>query len=118
MSHTYTACLTASLQEVDREQLSGTVLKLISSVASTAPTDDKSREAVIWHPAAVAVTTTNLNDPLGFGRIDLVNLRLVGTNAGCGTSLVTCTKMMDSDGLMGVLSACRREGQGDTAALG
>jgi hypothetical protein len=65
------------LQEVDREQLSGTVLKLISSVASTAPTDDKSREAVIWHPAAVAVTTQNLNDPLGFGRIDVVNLRLV-----------------------------------------
>lgn len=53
------------------------MLKLISSVASTAPTDDKSREAVIWHPAAVAVNTTNLNDPLGFGKIDVVNLRLV-----------------------------------------
>ena len=65
------------LQEVDREHLSQTVLKLISSVASTAPTDDKSREAVIWHPAAVAVNTQSLNDPLGFGKIDVVNLRLV-----------------------------------------
>lgn len=53
------------------------MLKLISSVASTAPTDDKSREAVIWHPAAVALHTTNLNDPLGFGKIDVVNMRLV-----------------------------------------
>lgn len=53
------------------------MLKLISSVASTAPTDDKSREAVIWHPAAVAVNTQNLNDPLGYGKIDVVNLRLV-----------------------------------------
>lgn len=55
------------------------MLKLISSVASTAPTDDKSREAVVWHPAAVAVTAHGaaLNDPLGFGRIDLPNLRLV-----------------------------------------
>jgi hypothetical protein len=77
LPHTPSPTTPNILQEVDREQLSGTVLKLISSVASTAPTDDKSREAVIWHPAAVAVNTQSRNDPLGFGKIDVVNLRLV-----------------------------------------
>jgi hypothetical protein len=80
------------LQEVDREQLSNTVLKLISSVASTAPTDDKSREAVIWHPAAVAVTTQHLNDPLGFGRIDVVNLRLVSCAASNRIGMHCCAR--------------------------
>jgi len=65
------------LQDVDREQLSQTVLKLISSVASTAPTDDKSRDAV-WHPTTTLTVTQHLHDPLGFGKIDVINMRLVG----------------------------------------
>lgn len=67
------------VQDVDREQLSQTVLKLISSVASTAPTDDKSRDAV-WHPTTTLTVTQNLHDPLGFGKIDVINLRLVSAH--------------------------------------
>eukprot|EP00879_Flechtneria_rotunda_P018324 GHRR01019221.1.p1 GENE.GHRR01019221.1~~GHRR01019221.1.p1 ORF type:complete len:279 (+),score=98.16 GHRR01019221.1:542-1378(+) len=66
----------SSWQEVDRDQLSQTVLQLISSVASTAPTDDKSRDAV-WHPTTTITISHNLNDPLGFGTIDVDNMRLV-----------------------------------------
>eukprot|EP00882_Tetradesmus_deserticola_P024795 GHRQ01027121.1.p2 GENE.GHRQ01027121.1~~GHRQ01027121.1.p2 ORF type:complete len:140 (+),score=35.04 GHRQ01027121.1:478-897(+) len=66
-----------SWQDVDREQLSSTVLKLISSVASTAPTDDKSRDAV-WHPTVTFTASQDqYQDPLGFGTIDLLNMRLV-----------------------------------------
>eukprot|EP00775_Hariotina_reticulata_P008992 gene8992-9164_t len=68
-----------SWQDVDREQLSQTVLKLISSVASTAPTDDKSRDAV-WHPTTTLTVTQNVHDPLGFGKIDVINLRLERAN--------------------------------------
>uniref|UniRef100_A0A383VH62 Exocyst complex component SEC5 n=1 Tax=Tetradesmus obliquus TaxID=3088 RepID=A0A383VH62_TETOB len=65
-----------SWQDVDREQLSSTVLKLISSVASTAPTDDKSRDAV-WHPTVTfTVSQDQYQDPLGFGTIDLLNMKL------------------------------------------
>ena len=63
-------------QDVDRDDLSKTALKLISSVASTAPTDDKAREAV-WHPTTTITVTAELVDPLGLGRIDPVDLRLV-----------------------------------------
>jgi hypothetical protein len=63
-------------QDVDRDDLSRTALKLISNVASTAPTDDKAREAV-WHPTTTITVTAELNDPLGLGRIDPVDLRLV-----------------------------------------
>lgn len=62
---------------MDRAQLSASVLRLISSVASTAPTDDRSRDAV-WHPSATALPiSASLQDPLGFGRIDVANMRLV-----------------------------------------
>jgi hypothetical protein len=70
-------CIHCCLQDVDREQLSSTVLKLISSVASTAPTDDKSRDAV-WHPTVTfTVSQDQYQDPLGFGTIDLLNMKLV-----------------------------------------
>ncbi|KAF6265699.1 exocyst complex component Sec5-domain-containing protein [Scenedesmus sp. NREL 46B-D3] len=65
-----------SWQDVDREQLSSTVLKLISSVASTAPVDDKSRDAV-WHPTTTfTVSQDQYQDPLGFGTINLLNMKL------------------------------------------
>ncbi|WIA14506.1 hypothetical protein OEZ85_003026 [Tetradesmus obliquus] len=65
-----------SWQDVDRAQLSSTVLKLISSVASTAPTDDKSRDAV-WHPTVTfTISQDQYQDPLGFGTIDLLNMKL------------------------------------------
>jgi hypothetical protein len=71
------------LQDVDREQLSSTVLKLISSVASTAPTDDKSRDAV-WHPTVTfTVSQDQYQDPLGFGTIDLLNMKLVRATTCC-----------------------------------
>lgn len=67
------------------------MLKLISSVASTAPTDDKSRDAV-WHPTTTLTISQDLfNDPLGFGTIDLVNMRLVRCGLGCACSLLAAS---------------------------
>jgi hypothetical protein len=89
-------CIYCCLQDVDREQLSSTVLKLISSVASTAPTDDKSRDAV-WHPTVTfTVSQDQYQDPLGFGTIDLLNMKLVRRqfekcyNTTLGLAVATC----------------------------
>jgi hypothetical protein len=70
-----------SWQDVDRDELGKTVLKLISSVASTAPTDDKSRDAV-WHPTSSITVTAELVDPLGLGRINPDTLTLVSSWPG------------------------------------
>jgi hypothetical protein len=70
-----------SWQDVDRDELGKTVLKLISSVASTAPTDDKSRDAV-WHPTSSITVTAELVDPLGLGRINPDTLTLVSSSSG------------------------------------
>ncbi|KAI8462855.1 MAG: exocyst complex component Sec5-domain-containing protein [Monoraphidium minutum] len=65
----------ATWQEVDRAELADSALALISSIAQTAPTDDKSRDAV-WHPTTTVTVTAELVDPLGLGRIDPATLRL------------------------------------------
>jgi hypothetical protein len=61
---------------VDRGELSASALALISSIAQTAPTDDRSRDAV-WHPTTTVTVTQELVDPLGLGRIDPAAMRLV-----------------------------------------
>jgi len=63
--------------QVDRGELAASALALISSIAQTAPTDDKSRDAV-WHPTTTVTVTQELVDPLGLGRIDAAGLKLVG----------------------------------------
>jgi hypothetical protein len=68
-------------QEVDRAELSASALALISSIAQTAPADDRSRDAV-WHPTAAVTVAAELVDPLGLGRIDPDRLALVGGVAG------------------------------------
>lgn len=74
-------------QEVDRAALAASALALVSSVAQTAPADDRARDAV-WHPtsgaAVVAIAQHDgggLADPLGFGRIDVANRRLVAVRS-------------------------------------
>ncbi|KIZ03142.1 Exocyst complex component 2 [Monoraphidium neglectum] len=70
-----TAAGPATWQEVDRGELSASALALISSIAQTAPTDDRSRDAV-WHPTTTVTVTQELVDPLGLGRIDPAAMRL------------------------------------------
>jgi hypothetical protein len=78
----------AAAQDVDRAELSSTVIKLISSVASTAPTDDRARDAV-WHPPATLTVQASLQDPLGCGTIDLERRQLVHeADAGQGPDAI------------------------------
>lgn len=69
--------------QVDRGELAASALSLISSIAQTAPTDDKSRDAV-WHPTTTVTVTQELVDPLGMGRIDPQAMRLVRGAGGGG----------------------------------
>lgn len=77
-------------QDVDRGAIAASALALVSSVAQTAPADDRSRDAVVWHPSAATAAVggavgvgggggaaAELFDPLGFGRIDTAAMRLV-----------------------------------------
>lgn len=75
--------------QVDRGELSASALALISSIAQTAPTDDKSRDAV-WHPTTTMTVTQELVDPLGMGRIDAVNMKLVGDGHRVRGEMRTC----------------------------
>lgn len=63
-----------------------TAMRLITNIASTAPTDDKSREA-IWHPTTTLTVSAELVDPLGMGKIDPDKLCLVGAPGGAGRLL-------------------------------
>ncbi|GBF96117.1 hypothetical protein Rsub_08993 [Raphidocelis subcapitata] len=76
----------ATWQEVDRAELSASALALISSIAQTAPADDRSRDAV-WHPTAAVTVAAELVDPLGLGRIDAARL-VLERQADAGSSRV------------------------------
>jgi hypothetical protein len=66
------------LQDVDRDEVASTALRLFASIAATAPTDERARDSM-WQPAmAPPPQQQELIDPLGMGKIDPANMRLVG----------------------------------------